>query len=457
MSTTTTGTTRSLAESVQSYPLLDALVNRRSRRFGRGFTLNGGPLAYESQRDPEPLTIEEEAALAFAACGITGFNLADVPYQTGDVPEAGGGNMWTQFLGRTVPSPDAVSAVAVFVINDDGAWMLKRPQDYERDEIAGLAESARTGNLADLYERSRVRVADGRVGVPREFSYTLPVNKWSTNQPGSTYFLPIAEQSEFMINVLLTAFDDEWAAFTLDDRNMFRPAGVGKYARSKGGHLNDDPADQRIMPVTHCETLCYELLAVETGAIIQNLGLMTQALGLGGFPHFVSHPFGWYQALGFRMQDIPTSKVSALGPLMKLGLKAMKRDLPMPTAVGLERGGEVLLKPYCPPYYRCMQDAVLAFVESKYGEGTGTFRDGGAATAWRDGETVQRGIPRPSDKAIQATIDFCEYIYARHGRFPAANGPFRTTVAYQAHELDPDFYERFYREDALSETQRARG
>jgi hypothetical protein len=32
----------------------------------------------------------EEAALAFAACGITGYALAELPYQTGDIPEAGG-------------------------------------------------------------------------------------------------------------------------------------------------------------------------------------------------------------------------------------------------------------------------------------------------------------------------------------------------------------------------------
>jgi hypothetical protein len=39
--------------------------------------------------------------------------------------------------------------------------------------------------------------------------------------------------------------------------------------------------------------------------MLQNLGLMTQALGLGGFPHFAAHPFIWFQALGFRMQEIP--------------------------------------------------------------------------------------------------------------------------------------------------------
>ena len=36
--------------------LLDALLARRSRRFGKGMRLNGGPLAYESLHEPTPLS-----------------------------------------------------------------------------------------------------------------------------------------------------------------------------------------------------------------------------------------------------------------------------------------------------------------------------------------------------------------------------------------------------------------
>jgi hypothetical protein len=67
---------------------------------------------------------------------------------------------------------------------------------------------------------------------------------------------------------------------------------------------------------------------------------------------------------------------------------------------------------------------------------------------------VQEGIPAYSDRAIEATIAYCRYIYERYGRFPAISGPFRTILAYQAHHLDLDFYERFYRPEALTETQR---
>ena len=100
------------------------------------------------------------------------------------------------------------------------------------------------------------------------------------------------------------------------------------------------------------------------------------------------------------------------------------------------------------------EEAVLAFVDYKYAQGKGTFRDGGATTAWRDGARVQAGIPIYSDEAIAATIAYCEYVYERYGRFPANSGPFRTALAHQAHHLDPDFYERFCRHEMLGETQR---
>jgi hypothetical protein len=180
---------------------------------------------------------------------------------------------------------------------------------------------------------------------------------------------------------------------------------------------------------------------------------VTAALGLGGFPHLASHPFGWFQALGFRMTDIPFSRTIGAGPLMKGLLRALKKDIPVPTAVGLERDSNVLIKPFCPPYYRNMEEAVLAFVDYKYAQGQGTLRDGGAASNWKDGAAVQAGIPRYSDQTIAATIACCEYIYSRYGRIPGTNGPLRTLMAYQAHHLDADFYRKFYRPEVVGEIE----
>jgi uncharacterized protein YndB with AHSA1/START domain len=430
------------------YPLLDALLQRRSRRFGKGMCLNGGPLAYRSTQPPKPLTLEEEALLAFAACGVTGYALAELPYQTGDRPEAGSGNIMTHFIGRTVPSGDAMHDCAVFVINDQGTWLLRRPQDFPRPEIPDLVQAARRHRFVELYEKSRVRVADHRVDLPREWPFVAPFNKYSANVPGTTYFFPVVELTALYVNVMLSFFDDEFTMFAVDDHNGYQPAGIARFARSAGGHLQDDPKSGRVATMSGMETWICEFCAIEMGGILQNLGLMTTALGLGGFPHFAAHPV-WLQALGFRTEEVAMSKL--------MGLPTGSAELSVPVAVGLERDGEALLKPFCPPYYKDMEEAVLAFVDYKYAPGRGTFRDGGAASAWKDGATVQANIPKYPDHTIAATIAYCDYIYQRYGRLPGTTGPFRTLLAYQAHHLDTDFYDKFYRPEALSETQRQHG
>ena len=429
-----------IPNGLASFPLLTALLERRSRRFGAGFRLNGGPLAFESQRAPAPLSTAEEAALAFAANGVNGYALSELPFDTGDRPNAGGGHIMVHFVGRTVPSGDAMHLTTLFVVNDEGAWMLRRPQDFPRDQVPGLVELARAGRLQELYERSRVRIADRRVDVPRALPYLAPFNTWSANVTGSTYFVPIAELTVLYINVLLSFFDEEWSFFFVDDHNGYQPAGIATFGRSRGGHLHDDPRDGRVGTVTMMESWIREFGTVEIGGMVQSLGLMAGAIGVGGFPHFVGYPGAWPTALGFRMLDIPFSRTigapASGGP-----------ELSVPTAIGLEQGGETLN----------METAVRAFIDYKYAQGRGTFRDGGAATAWKDGRSVQAGIPAYSDHAIAATIAYCTYIYERYGRFPASSGPFTNLVAFQAHHVDPDFYARHYRADALTATLRAHG
>jgi hypothetical protein len=402
--------------------------------------LNGGPLAFRSRKPPQPLTLDEQAALAFAACGITGYALADLPYRSGDVADASSGNIMTHFVGRTVASGDAMHDCTVFVLDDAGTWLLKRPQDFARAEFPALIEAGQERRFTDLYERSRVRIDSRRVDPPRVWPFVAPFNKYSSNVAGTTLFLPVVEITSLYINVMLSFFDGEFAMFAVDDRAGHQPAGVGKLARSKGGFLHDDPRDGRVGTVSGLETWMCEFCSIEMGGILQNLGLMSAALGLGGFPHFAAHPV-WFEALGFRMEQVASAKLQAVLPV--------PAGVTIPVPVGLERDGRVLLQPFCPPYYRNMEEAVLAFVDYKFGQGKGTMRDGGAATGWKDGATVQAGIPKYEDRTIDATIAYCDYVYQRYGRFPATTGPFRTLIAYQAHRVDAEFYERFYREGAL--------
>ncbi len=104
------------------FPLLSSLRSRRSRRFGLGMKIPGGPLAYESRHPPAPLTEDEEAALVFAACGITGNALADLCYS-----REGGGNIMAGLVARTIASGDGLQTVALVITNDEATYLIHLP------------------------------------------------------------------------------------------------------------------------------------------------------------------------------------------------------------------------------------------------------------------------------------------------------------------------------------------
>jgi hypothetical protein len=430
------------------YPLLDALRGRRSRRFGPGMAIGEGPFAYTSQHPPLPLSEAEAAALAFAAAGITGSALADLAYGPGQ-----GGSMLAGLVGRTIPSPDAVNIVAAFLTSDAGTFLVRRPQDLPAGELPALIDLAQRGDLTELYRRTRVAVAEGRVAPPVNPPYNFTINRWSLYAQGGTYVLPVSELTTLYVNALLEAFGEESAFYILDERAGFQPAGVRPFGRRRGGHLQDDPKAGRLLTIQGLECAVAEAAAAEQGASVQNVALMAQAIGLGGFPNFAPHPSSWFRALGFRMGQLPASRYLGVGRLPSLALRLLRRDTAVPFPLGLERNGAVLLRPYCPPYHASMAAAVRALVEHKFGP-QGVFRAGTTASAWRDPQGAATRIAAPSEAAIGATIAYCEYIYRRYGRFPAYVPPFRTVLGYQATHVDADFYDRFYRPEALTETQR---
>jgi hypothetical protein len=434
--------------AVGRYPLLDALRERRSRRFGLGMVMPAGPLAHRSRHPGLPLSEDEEALLAFAACGITGPALADLGYAPGQ-----GGTIMAGLLGRTSGSGDAVQSVAVFVTNAGATYLLRRPRDFAPAEIGEALALARRGDYLELYRRSRVLVRAGRTTAPLEAPFNLDVNRWSLYDPAGTYFLPVNELTLLYLNGVLEILGETTGAFVVDERAGFRPAGLARFARSRGGHLRDDPREGRILTIRDLESLVTEFVTIEQGMILQNLGLMAQALGLGGFPHWAAHPFGWLRGLGFRTEEIPASRYLGMSGPLRWASRLLGRDVGVPLALGLEQDGRPLLAPYRPPYHDSMEAAVRAVIELKFGP-EGVFRRGADGGAWRDPARVAEAVPPPSPVAVDATIAYATYVWERYGRFPAYAPPFRTVLGFQASHVDVEFYDRFYRPEALSTTQR---
>jgi len=182
--------------------------------------------------------------------------------------------------------------------------------------------------------------------------------------------------------------------------------------------------------------------------------LMAEALGLGGFPNFARHEYSWFKAAGFRLHSMPASRYAGGPPALSALANAFGRDPLLEYPIGLEKDNRVLLKPFCPPYYKSMEDAVRAFVQTKFGA-DGTYRGGMRRSAWLDAVSHTAEIPAPSAAALQATIGYCDYVFRRYGRFPAYTAPFRTIIGFQVCHVDVDFYATFYDPDAVSDAVRA--
>ncbi len=127
--------------------------------------------------------------------------------------------------------------------------------------------------------------------------------------------------------------------------------------------------------------------------MIQNIALATEALGLGGFPHYAAHRFAWTRVA--RLPDArPDIRPGApQGVLRDAADALLNKNVTIPQAVGLDHDGRTIIKPFAPPYYPTMEAAVRAFVDYKFAPGTGFFRDASKPSAWRDPAAIQATIP----------------------------------------------------------------
>jgi hypothetical protein len=215
------------------YPLAACMQDRRTRRVAQGVSLSAGEMSYESPNEPSPLTPLEEAIL-IAATGPTGAVMHDGPL---DKPN-GTSELGTPFLhvtGRAGSSADNAQATSMFMINDEGIWLLERPWERKalevfRDLPARWEDRTEDDWLAyaDAVKR---KVYDQRFEFPREWPYYLGWNAQHSNAPGTTCFLPIVDNTRQYINVLLILLSEPHgkAPLFMDDWRPFRPGGAAEW------------------------------------------------------------------------------------------------------------------------------------------------------------------------------------------------------------------------------------
>jgi hypothetical protein len=252
---------------------------------------------------------------------------------------------------------------------------------------------------------------------------------------------------------MLEFLNEDSRLFVVDDRATYRPAGLRRFSRRRGGHLEHDLRLGRTLPLEAVERVVSEIVTVELGMMLQNLGLACEALGIGGFPNFAMVDGGWLEALGFRTMSMPASRFLSVPFPVRAALRLKRQDVDIRYPIGLEVDGEAILRSYAPPYFPSMRAAVEAVVDRKFGA-QGIYRGRVTQSAWRDPAGVSEGIAGISDPAIEATVAFCEYVFDRYGRFPAYLLPFSTFVGYQAGHLDTEFYDQHYRPEVLTHAHR---
>jgi hypothetical protein len=175
-----------------------------------------------------PLSSLEEAIL-IVSTGLTGVVMHDGPLKkTSGAPEDLGSMFWNIFA-RSGPSADNCQATSLFMINDDGIWLLRRL----RGKTAAQVMDSLPRSWSDWTEENwlsaakavKVKIQSGRIDFPREFPYYIGWNKQISNVPGSTIFLPVVDCTRQYINILLILLSEPEGQrpLVVDDWQRFRP------------------------------------------------------------------------------------------------------------------------------------------------------------------------------------------------------------------------------------------
>ena len=414
---------RPALQELATFPLLDALYGRRSRRFGLGMTIPDGPLAFQSKREPKPLSKLERSVIIAAGAGLSGWNLG-IPY-TAASRQGFGCNYTVRPIGRTFPSGAATQGSELLVTDDSGSYITRfRDLDPEAiREYQGLDDLER---LIAIVDANLVRISDKRVELPRDYPYIAAHNRWVANTPGSTLFLPVGDAVESLFNQLWIRSGE---GVLIYDPRLKRPLGNPEALLSRGLLRQD-----RRMPLPVLEGSSRNSVVTELSVAAYNIHLLLQAIGLGGW---LFSGLNVNALLGLhRDQGIPG-----------FGFRFENReDWIQPNPVGLDG----LFEPLIPPYQQDMRRAAEGFAQRKFGANGNhqPWRSG----PYRDNVGVKARIERFDEVFVEYLGSIAQDIYDNYGKFPASQPSVAITCYTQAHHIDLDFYDTHYGEGAYLDT-----
>jgi hypothetical protein len=407
-------------EEALRFPLVEALLGRRSRRFFLGARIPDGPLAFTSRSAPVPLSELEQLLLATTIGGNTGWHdlIAHNAHYAPHLPNYAGGAG-----GRTFPSPAGFQISELFYTDDTGVYFVPTrdaPALGERDAQGRM-------DLKALLEAHRARIrklSDKRLEVPRAPPHMEGHNTWVANQTGTTLFVPVSDLSLHMVAALCYLVQNGFAV--TDDIHRRRIPGLERFAR----RVDLD----NLYPLSYVEQLILGESAVELATACYAGALMLQAMGLGGW---------MYDGLD------RNSVLGASGDPAAPGL-GFRYDMddrwPVPNPTGLPG----VLEGFCPPHYPDMRAAVEAFCQRKFGPG-GPFHPD-TPGPYKDTRRI-RGSAQVHDEEFRECVTvMAQYIHDTFGKFPATIPTMYCIMFLQAHHLDLEFYDHHFHPGAYLRT-----
>lgn len=411
-------------EQVLNFPLVSGLLGRRSRRFGYGMAIPSGPLAYRSSHEPLPLSELETALLVGVATGVTGWNFG-IPFTVNE-PESLS-NYSLRLTGRTAPSAATICTTELFYTDDTGIY-LTRTRDLPPERLREFESSDDITRILGLSKAATYQLRQQRLTLPRQPPHFDEHNLWNSNQPGTTLFLPVGDVGEQLLALLAMYVTNGYTLY--DDYSHCLGGKLEPFIRT--GVIQDTP--EMRFALSHIEQVAYSTVAMELALICQNIVLMLQAIGLGGWMYTGIYP---YSLLGAFADEGITG----------LGFRFIRRDdWIFPNPVGLDGYYESV----CPPYVADMYEAAHKLAERKFGPG-GTY-DKDTGGPYRQSSEI-KATARPYTQAqIDCIGEMAQHIYRTYGRFPVRYPTILLRIYAQAHHLELEFYDQFFDSGAYLRT-----
>jgi len=400
-------------QDLLSFKFLEALLGRRSRRFFMGAEVPDGVFAYKSRNPPAPLS-DLEKLLVVAACGgnTSWHHLIYrakryAPYLSNYAGSAG---------GRTFPSSAGFHTSVTFFTDDEGVYFL------DARDAAPFAEREGDGSLdvcallETLRGRSR-KIQAGRLKIPPEAPYIEAHNTWVANQPGTFLVIPVGDLAQHLLLNLCYMLQN--GQVLRDDVHRRSIPGIERF---KG--LVDV---NNTWNLTFVEQWSLAEMTAELATSCYAGTLLLQAMGLGGWMFNGMDAFSVLGASG--NPEVPG-----------LGFRYDADDRwPYPNPTGLEG----VMEGFCPPHYRDMREAVEAVCKRKFGPGGPFHAD--TPGPWKDTARIRSAAQVHSEEFRDCVALQAQYIFDTFGKFPGTVPSIFLITYLQAHHLDLEFYDHFYK------------